>query len=362
MTTAAWTNFRRIARTVAACLALAWVAPAILSSPEAGPAAAEGPPQVGDAAPDFTLKDQDGKDVSLASFRGKKSVVIAFYPRDFTPGCTKQNKCFAREHRKIEDRGAALLAISADPVEKHRDFASTLGAQYRMLADVKNEVSKAYGVFVPSPEGGFAARSTFLVDREGKLRWIERDTSVPSTLEGSRLFAEIDKLGGVEDPAAPLAKLPSPEREVRTAVVRWLHAFLREDPGALRASLHANFGTKAGEAPFVGDARRNAEMDRARKVFDAADLRALAFADVLDPLSGRVVSAAAAAKDKTLLGPFTDPARRRGAGMSADPAHDDHLVEFPVKLRKQGTVEFLGTHVCAVVRKDGDAWRVLDVW
>lgn len=347
----------------AARAAAAGVAGILALSVGAAPASAQSAaPAVGDAAPDFTLKDQDGKDVTLSAFRGKSAVVIAFYPRDFTPGCTRQNKCFSREVRKIEDRGAALLAVSSDPVEKHKDFAAAIGARYPMLADVKNAVSKAYGVFVPSPEGGYAARSTFLVDKEGKLRWIERDTPVPATLEGSRLLAEIEKLGGLPDPAAPLAGLPSPEREVRTAVVRWLHAFLREDAAAVRASLHPNFGTKAGEPPFVGDARRDAELDRERKLFEAADLRALAFADVLDPLAGRIVSAAAVAKDRTALGPFTDASRRRGAGLSADPAHADHLVEIPVKLRKTGAVEFLPAHLCAVVRKDGDAWRVLDVW
>ena len=187
---------------LAAALALAFAAPALA---EIG---------VGDAAPDFTLKDQDGKDVKLSSYAGQKNVVVAFYPKDFSAGCTNEMKCLAKENRKIAALDTVVLAISADAVESHARFATTLGIPFRLLADTDLAVAKLYGVFTPSAGGPFAARSAFVVDKQGKVRWLDRNLKVPvGTLEGTELYAAVEKLGGRTDPVAALAELPAPERD-----------------------------------------------------------------------------------------------------------------------------------------------------
>lgn len=124
---------------------------------------------VGDPAPDFTLKDQDGNDVKLSSFAGKKAVVLAFFPKAFTPGCTKEMTCMASEFRKIDERGAVILGISVDPVARQKEFATTLGAKFPMLSDESRAVTKAYGALVQSADGGYSARSTFVIGKDGKI-------------------------------------------------------------------------------------------------------------------------------------------------------------------------------------------------
>jgi peroxiredoxin len=153
-------------------LAAAFAAPAVVSSAPSAALAADPAVEVGTEAPDFTLKDQDGKDVQLSSYRGKKTVVVAFYPKAFSPGCTREMKCFATDWRKVEERGAQVLAVSGDPTDKLKEFATSVGARHPLLSDGTYAVAKRWGVYVPSPEGGFAARSVFIVDREGKVRWL----------------------------------------------------------------------------------------------------------------------------------------------------------------------------------------------
>jgi len=126
--------------------------------------------QPGATAPDFTLPDQDGKQVSLADFRGR-TVVLVFYPADFSPVCTDQLSVYQEVLGHLEERGAVLVGISVDGVFSHRAFRRHLNLDIPLLADFhpKGEVSKAYGVW--SEEHGVASRALVMVDPEGVVAW-----------------------------------------------------------------------------------------------------------------------------------------------------------------------------------------------
>jgi peroxiredoxin len=127
--------------------------------------------QVGDKAPDFELKDNHGRTVKLSDFRGEKNVVLLFYPFAFTGVCTGE-LCELRDNLpKFADRDTQLLAVSNDSIHTLRVFAEQEGLEYPLLSDFwpHGNVSRAYGVF---DEGkGCAVRGTFIIDREGVVRW-----------------------------------------------------------------------------------------------------------------------------------------------------------------------------------------------
>jgi peroxiredoxin len=126
--------------------------------------------EAGAQAPDFTLPDQDGNEVSLADFRGQ-TVVLAFYPADFSPVCTDQLSVYQEVLGEFEERGAKLLGISVDGAFCHRAFRSHMNLDIPLLADFhpKGEVARAYGVW--SEERGVAARALVMVDGDGRVEW-----------------------------------------------------------------------------------------------------------------------------------------------------------------------------------------------
>jgi peroxiredoxin len=126
--------------------------------------------EAGATAPEFTLPDQDGKQVSLADFRGRR-VLLVFYPADFSPVCTDQLSVYQEVLGEFEARGATLLGISVDGAFCHRAFRSHLNLGIPLLADFhpKGEVARAYGVW--SDEHGVAGRALVLVDGEGSVEW-----------------------------------------------------------------------------------------------------------------------------------------------------------------------------------------------
>ncbi|MER7178503.1 peroxiredoxin [Streptomyces hyaluromycini] len=127
--------------------------------------------QVGDKAPDFELKDNHGRTVRLSDFRGEKNVVLLFYPFAFTGVCTGE-LCELRDNLpKFEDRDTQLLAVSNDSIHTLRVFAEQEGLEYPLLSDFwpHGETSRAYGVFDEAK--GCAVRGTFVIDREGVVRW-----------------------------------------------------------------------------------------------------------------------------------------------------------------------------------------------
>lgn len=125
--------------------------------------------KVGDQAPDFKLPDADGKLYSLSSYRGKSPVVIYFYPKADTPGCTKQACGIRDDWKKFEEAGIPVFGISVDSIEDLKKFREKYSLNFPLLSDEKKEVTKAYGVLNLL---GFASRVTFIVDKEGKIAHI----------------------------------------------------------------------------------------------------------------------------------------------------------------------------------------------
>ncbi len=126
--------------------------------------------EVGMKAPEFTLQDQDGREVSLADYRGKK-VVLYFYPKDSTPGCTRQACAFAGSLSEIKAQGAVVLGVSKDSVASHRKFADKYGLPFTLLSDPQLEAIQAYGVWQEKKLYGKVSmgvvRTTFVIDEAG---------------------------------------------------------------------------------------------------------------------------------------------------------------------------------------------------
>jgi peroxiredoxin Q/BCP len=123
---------------------------------------------VGSKAPEFTLNDQDGKPVSLADFRGQKSVVVYFYPKDDTPGCTAEACSFRDQFTEFSDAGAEVIGISSDSEASHKKFADKHKLPFTLLSDRGGKVRTAFGV--PATFGLLPGRVTFVIDKEGVVR------------------------------------------------------------------------------------------------------------------------------------------------------------------------------------------------
>ena len=126
--------------------------------------------KVGDAAPEFDLTDAGGKRVRLSDFRGKRNVVLYFYPKDDTPGCTKQ-ACSLRDHNKeIAAKGAAVLGVSTQNEASHQKFTEKFKLPFTLVSDTGGGVRKRYGV--PATLGLLPGRVTFVIDRDGIVRHV----------------------------------------------------------------------------------------------------------------------------------------------------------------------------------------------
>lgn len=125
---------------------------------------------VGEQAPDFTLRDQDGEKVSLSDFKGRK-VMLVFYPADFSPVCGDQFSIYQEVKPEIEEKGLELVGISVDSAWAHRAFREKLGFEFTLLADFepKGEVSRAYGSYIDKV--GTSNRTLVLVDEDGRVAW-----------------------------------------------------------------------------------------------------------------------------------------------------------------------------------------------
>jgi peroxiredoxin Q/BCP len=127
---------------------------------------------VGDAVPDFSLKDAEGKTVKKSDLKGKKYVVY-FYPKDFTPGCTTEAAEFARDYKKFKSAGIEIIGISPDDVDSHKKFGEKMEVPFILLADTEKEVAKKFGVWGKKQFMGReymgVNRTTFLVDEKGKI-------------------------------------------------------------------------------------------------------------------------------------------------------------------------------------------------
>mgnify|MGYP000487878920 FL=1 len=129
--------------------------------------------ETGIKAPEFTLKNQDGEEVSLKDFLGKK-VILYFYPKDNTPGCTTQACSFGDMHPQIREKGAVVLGVSKDSVVSHKKFADKYGLPFTLLSDPELEVIQKYDVWQEKNMYGKkvmgVVRSTYLIDEEGIIK------------------------------------------------------------------------------------------------------------------------------------------------------------------------------------------------
>ena len=131
------------------------------------------PVAIGQTAPDFTLKNQDQKDVRLGDFRGK-NVVMVFYPLDWSPVCTNEHACLVGDMKKFESLNAQILGLSVDSVWSHKAWAEKLGIAYPLLADFhpRGAVAEKFGVYLA--DKGITARAIAVIDKQGNLAWFKQ--------------------------------------------------------------------------------------------------------------------------------------------------------------------------------------------
>ena len=141
---------------------------ALVAAVAARAADAPAVPAAGSPAPTFSLTSNEGKPVSLADFRGKW-VVLYFYPKDFTSGCTLEAHNFQRDLAKYEAQNAVILGVSVDTAKSHEDFCAKEGLRFKLLSDPDGKVSTAYGSVMQHEGQTYSARNTFLIDPKGNI-------------------------------------------------------------------------------------------------------------------------------------------------------------------------------------------------
>jgi peroxiredoxin Q/BCP len=148
-------------------------------------------PAVGTAAPDFTLNSQENKPVSLHDFKGKW-VVLYFYPKDFTSGCTVEAHNFQRDLAQYEQKNAVIVGVSVQDEDSHQKFCTKEGLSFKLLADTKQEVSTQYDSVIPVAK--LSARHTFLIDPQGKVEKVWLD--VKPAQHSEEVLAALTQLQG----------------------------------------------------------------------------------------------------------------------------------------------------------------------
>ena len=148
-------------------------------------------PAAGSAAPTFKLVTNEGKEASLSDFKGKW-VVLYFYPKDFTSGCTLEAHNFQRDLAKYKKAKAVILGVSVDTAESHKSFCAKEGLNFKLLSDVGGKVSEQYGSTMEYNGATYSARNTFIIDPKGKI---------------AKVFVKVSPAGHSEEVLAALAEL-----------------------------------------------------------------------------------------------------------------------------------------------------------
>ena len=156
------------------------------------PAAASTTLPVGAVAPDFKLPSTAGTDVALSSFRGRKHVLLAFFPLAFTSTCTAENCAFSEDYDAFERAGTVVLPISVDSVPTLREYRTKHAMRQDLLSDFKREVSRAYGVLLE--DRSFSQRAYFLIDQQGILRWRHVEAELGDRRDDVELLRQIAAL------------------------------------------------------------------------------------------------------------------------------------------------------------------------
>ena len=156
------------------------------------------PLKTGDTAPPFAAQNQDGQTVRLADFAGKKIVLLYFYPKDFTGGCTLEARGFQQDLAKFHQLGAEVVGISADSAESHASFCGSEGLAFPLLSDPGGLVSRRYGSWI-SP---YSQRHSFLIDPDGVLR--ERWVAVRPSAHSQEILASLQaRITAIPSPIPP---------------------------------------------------------------------------------------------------------------------------------------------------------------
>jgi peroxiredoxin Q/BCP len=149
--------------------------------------------KVGDKAPEFNLPSQMGDNVTLSEFLGKRNVVLYFYPKDETTGCTKEACTFRDNYEELTKLGAEVIGVSGQSVESHISFASHYGLPFILLSDEGNKIRELYGI--PSSMGIIPGRVTYIIDKKGMVRHIfnSQTQAQKHVEEAKKALLEIEK-------------------------------------------------------------------------------------------------------------------------------------------------------------------------
>ena len=172
-------------------LAAGWLGLAAFLVQAPASASAAEPLKVGDKAPDFSLKATDGKMYHLADFKGKKGVVLAWFPKADTPGCTAECKSIQESSAALKDLGVAYFTISVDNEADNMKFAQKYGLAFPVLSDPTKETAQAYGVLMPNRP--MANRWTFYIDKDGVIK--EIDKKIVNAQAGTDIGTKVKSLG-----------------------------------------------------------------------------------------------------------------------------------------------------------------------
>jgi peroxiredoxin Q/BCP len=172
-------------------LCMVLVVGALVMMPMVAGAVMVDPPAVGAVAPEVQLTSNEGKKVNLKDYKGKW-VVLYFYPKDFTSGCTLEAHNFQRDLAKYEQMKAVILGVSVDTAESHKDFCTKEGLSFKLLSDPDAKVSNEYGSVMEYQGNTYSARNTFIIDPKGKI---------------ARVFVKVKPAGHSEEVLQALAEL-----------------------------------------------------------------------------------------------------------------------------------------------------------
>jgi peroxiredoxin Q/BCP len=191
---------RRAATFSALCAALLLFAFAVVRADDQSAPAPAAPPAEGTKAPEFTLPSQDGTNISLHDFRGKW-VVLYFYPKDFTGGCTAEAHSFQTDIDQYAKINAVVVGVSVDTADSHKEFCAKEGLDFKLLADTEHEVSAKYGSLVTTGTFIHAARNTFIINPSGVI--VKEFIAVSPTGHSQQVLAalaDLQKTASIYDP------------------------------------------------------------------------------------------------------------------------------------------------------------------
>ena len=148
---------------------------------------------VGQTAPDFTLMNQEKKEVKLSDFAGKKNVVLMFYPLDWSPTCTSEHACMVNDMRSFDTLDAEVLGVSVDSIWSHKAYAEKMGIKYSLLADFqpRGAMSEKYGVYLA--DKGITGRSIIIINKAGKVAW-SKDYDIPVVQDLKEVAAALSQV------------------------------------------------------------------------------------------------------------------------------------------------------------------------